>query len=265
MSPVDAMVPLLQGPWRGRAGEQLSIVPLPALRREAISALESHWAGVLTPEMRQVLQLSCGLSGTPLGSIDFTGRWYPEESLSIFRPSLTLAVDAKGRRWIAEVGRMRGLPGPVWCVFSRPEVVLFVDKNLAEFLTRLHENVRRGTTSQWLTILDIRARTLWASRHARAMGLPVAFSRLRELRGWLAGLPLEAWVYDLRAPGAKRGLPYGLARERGELYRCGRLPVFAFSGSAGPAASIVDRRVAVGTAEGSFSSPLSSSAASYTH
>jgi hypothetical protein len=41
---------------------------------------------------------------------------------------------------------------------------------------------------------------------------------------WLAGLPLEAWVYDLRAPGAKRGLPYGLARERGELYRCGRLP-----------------------------------------
>lgn len=257
MSPVDTMVPLLQGPWIGRAGEQLAIVPLPALRREAISIVESHWAGILTPEMRQVLQLSCGLSGTPLGSIDFTGRWYPEEPLSIFRPSLTLAVDAKGRRWIAEIGRQRGLPGPLWCVFPRPEVVLFVDRNLADFLTRLYDSVRRGTTSQWLTTLDIRARTLWASRHARAMGLPVAFSRLRELRGWLAGLPLEAWVYDLRAPGARRGLPYGLERERGKLCRCGRLPVFAFVGSAGPAASMADRRVAVGAMEGSSLSPLS--------
>jgi hypothetical protein len=257
MSPVDTMMPLLQGPWIGRAGEQLSIVPLPALRHEAVNSLESHWAGVLTPEMRQVLQLSCGLSGTPLGNIDFTGRWYPQEPLYIFRRSLTLAIDAKGRRWIAEVGRNRGLPGPVWCVFPRPEVVLFVDRSLADFLARLHDNVRRGSTSQYLTTLDIRARTLWASRHARAMGMPVAFSRLRELRGWLAGLPLEAWVYDLRAPGARRGLPYGLARERGNLVRCGRLPVFAFVGSAVLAAKRVDRRVAAGTVGSSSSSPPS--------
>ena len=257
MSPVDTMKPLLLGPWIGRSGEQLPVAPLPALRREAVSTLETNWAGILTPEMRQVLQLSCGLSGTPLGSIDFTGCWYPEESLSIFRPSLTLAVDSKGRRWIAEVGKQRGLPGPVWCVFPRPEVVLFIDRNLGDFLTRLYDSVRRGTTSQWLTTLDSRARMLWASRHARAMGIPVAFSRLRELRGWLAGLPLEAWVYDLRAPGARRGLPYGLARERGDLCRCGRLPVFAFVGSAGPAEDLMDRRVAVGKTEGSSSSALS--------
>jgi hypothetical protein len=62
--------------------------------------------------MRQLLQLSCGLSGTPLGNIDFTGRWYTEEPLSIFRPSLTLTIDEKGRRWIAEVNRNRGLPSP---------------------------------------------------------------------------------------------------------------------------------------------------------
>jgi hypothetical protein len=257
MSPVDTIVPLLQRAWVGRGGEPLSVTPLPALRRDVVSSLESHWAGVLTPHMRQVLQLSCGLSGTPLGSVDFTGRWHPEEPLCIFRPSLTLAIDAEGRRWIAETGKRQGLPGPIWCVFPRPEVALFVDRNLADFLTRLYDNVRRDATAQWLTTLSIRARLLWASRHARAMGIPVALSRLKELRGWLTGLPLEAWVYDLRAPGLKRGLPYGLARERGNVYRCGRLPVFAFAGSVGPAANAVDLTATRPLTEGSSSSPLS--------
>jgi hypothetical protein len=181
--------------------------------------------------MRQLLELSCGLADSPLGNIDFTGRWHGEEPLSIFRPSITLAIDEKGRRWIAEANRIRGLPGPVWCVFPQPEVAMFVDRSLGDFLLRLHQEMRKDTLSQWLTILSIRARTLWAARHTRAIGVPVAFSRLRELRGWLASLPVNAWIYDLRAPGVRRGLPYGVMRERGAVRRCGTLPVFAFGGS----------------------------------
>jgi hypothetical protein len=251
------VMPLLQGPWIGRHGEPLPIVPLPPIRREAITNLEAHWAGALTPQMREVLQRSCGLSGTPLGSIDFTGRWFPEEPLSIFRPCLTLAIDDRGCRWIAELGRGRGLPGPVWCIFPRPEVALLIDRNLADFLQRLHTNIRRDSLSEWLNTLSIRARKLWASRHGRAIGIPVAFSRLKEIRGWLAGLPVNAWVYDLRAPGMNRGLPYGLMRERGQLCRCGRLLVFAFTGSAGPAASAVDEAIPIQSpTEGSSRSPL---------
>jgi hypothetical protein len=256
MSPVDSMVPLLQGPWTARSGEQLPIVPLPPLRPEAISNLEAHWTGPLTPEMRQILRQSCGLSGTPLGSIDFTGLWYAEEPLSIFRPCLTLTIDERGCRWIAELGKTRGLPGPIWCVFPRPEVALLIDRNLPEFLQRLHTNIRRDCLSDWLTTLSIRARRLWASRHGRAIGVPVAFSRLKEIRGWLAELPVNAWVYDLRAPGINRGLPYGLMHERGELLRCGRLLVFAFIGSVGPAASAVDESITLQPAEGSSRSSL---------
>jgi len=256
MSPVDAVMPLLQRPWIGRHGEQLPIVPLPAIRQEAITSLEAHWTGILTPEMRQVLGRACGLSGAPLGTIDFTGRWFPEEPLSIFRPSITLAIDDHGRRWIAELGKGRGLPGPVWCIFSRPEVALPIDRDLGDFLQRLHGNVRRDSISAWLATLSVRARKLWASRHGRAIGVPVAFSRLKEIRGWLAGLPVNAWVYDLRAPGATRGLPYGLMHERGQLCRCGRLLVFAFTGFAGPAASVVNERISVQSPEGSLRSPL---------
>jgi len=257
MSPVDAVMPLLQGPWIGRHGEPLPIVPLPGIRQEAIANLEAHWSGILTPEMREVLRRTCGLSGTPIGSIDFTGRWFYEEPLSVLRPSITLAVDDQGRRWVAELGKGRGLPGPVWCVFSHPEVALPIERNLADFLLRLHDNVRRESMSEWLSTLRIRARKLWASRHGRAMGVPVAFSRLKEIRGWLAGLPVNAWVYDLRAPGVSRGLPYGLMHERGQLCRCGRLLVFAFTGFAGPAASVVDEMSVMPSTEGSLRSPLS--------
>jgi hypothetical protein len=120
---------------------------------------------------------------------------------------------------------------------------MFIDRNLADFLVRLHNNLRRNWTSQWLTSVNIRARKLWACRHARAIGVPVAFSRMRELRGWLAGLPLNACIYDLRAPDPIRGLPYGLSRERGYPHRCGRLPVFAFVGPSGRVALAPQERI----------------------
>jgi hypothetical protein len=242
MSRADTLIPLLQAPWRNHDGERLPVMALPPLSSETIEHLNSQWTGTgtgtVTAEMRKLLQRSCGISGTPLGCVDFTGCWYPEEPLSIFRPSITLAIDDEGRRWIAEVGRKRGLPGPVWCVFPRPEVAMFVDRSLADFLIRLHSRIRRNSFSQWFTSLHSGARTLWATRHARAVALPVAFTRLRELRGWLAGLPVHACVYDLRSPRRRRGLPYGLAHEHGGWYRCGRLPVFALVGPATSAESV---------------------------
>jgi hypothetical protein len=52
-----------------------------------------------------------------------------------------------------------------------------------------------------------------------------------EIRGWLASLPSDAYVYDLRQPDTVRGWPYGVAGPSARLYRCGRLPVFAVAGS----------------------------------
>jgi hypothetical protein len=238
MSRADTVIPLLQAPWRDHRGDRLPVTALPPLDSETIGHLTSQWTGTLTAETRTLLQCSCGVSGTPLGCIDFTGCWYPDEPLPIFRPSVTLAIDDEGRRWIAEVGRKRGLPGPVWCVFPRPEVAMFVDRSLSDFLIRLHGHMRRNSFSQWFTKLHSSACTLWATRHAGAIPLAIAFARMRELRGWLGELPLGAYVYDLRSPGRRRGLPYGLARERGPWYRCGRLPVFALVGQATRSVSV---------------------------
>ena len=67
MSAEDTMMPLLAASWTARCSEQLPTYPLPGLRGEAIANLEAVWNGIMTPEMRQLLQLSCGLPQTPLG------------------------------------------------------------------------------------------------------------------------------------------------------------------------------------------------------
>lgn len=82
----------------------------------------------------------------------------------------------------------------------------------------------------WLQGLTAEARTVWSRRHAVAMRPHEAYHSDRAIRGWLLGLPFDAYVYDLRAPRTMRGWPYGVADPAGRLYRCGRLPVFAVAG-----------------------------------
>lgn len=227
MSTPDKMVPLLSAPWISLFDEALPVTPVPGLGAEAIRGLETSYPGTLTAEMRSLLQTSCGLAADEFGTIDFTGRWHPAEPLGVFRPCLTLAIDDEGRRWVAETSSDEGLPGPVWCVMSEPEVAVHVSDDLAGFLATLTDRARRGRTSGWLRGLCQEARSVWANRHTVARQSQECCQRDRELRGWLAALPFDARVYDLRTPWATRGWPYGLAGPDGRLYRCGKLPVFA--------------------------------------
>src|ERR1700761_2233312 len=102
MSVPDTTMPL--APWLNADGDPLSVVPLPGLRSDVIDGLECTYPGILSPPMKDLLGRCCGLAGTELGSIDFTGCWFLEEPYGVFRPALTLAVDDAGRRWIAEIG-----------------------------------------------------------------------------------------------------------------------------------------------------------------
>jgi hypothetical protein len=179
--------------------------------------------------MKELLSHSCGLSGTELGSIDFTGCWFLEEPYAIFRPALTLAIDDAERRWIAEVGN-GDLPGPIWCVFPRPEVAVYVSDDLASFLATLRERTCQGKVSQWVDELKTQARAVWSQRHTWAIRPHEAHRSDPAIRGWLMTLPASAYVYDLRARSAARGWPYGVAGPSARHYRCGRLPVFAVAG-----------------------------------
>lgn len=119
MSAPDTMMPLVSAPWLKADGNPLSVRALPGLRSEVIQGLECSYPGILSPTMKALLSTCCGLAGTELGCIDFTGCWFLEEPCAVFRPALTLAVGDADRRWIAEVGT-QDLPGPVWCVFPDP-------------------------------------------------------------------------------------------------------------------------------------------------
>ena len=230
MSALDTMMPLVSAPWLNTDGNPLSVTALPGLRFEVVQGLECTYTGILTPAMKALLGTCCGLAGTELGSIDFTGCWFLEEPSAVFRPALTLAVDDAERRWVAEIGD-KDLPGPVWCVFPDPEVAVYVSDDLAAFVAALGERTCRGEMRAWLQDLTTQARTVWSRRHAWASRPHEACHLDRAIRGWLSGLPVDAYVYDLRAPRTPRGWPYGVLGPSGRQFRCGRLPVFAVAGS----------------------------------
>jgi hypothetical protein len=230
MSASNAVVPLISAPWVNAEGNPLSVIPLPGLRPEVIQSLESSYPGILSPPMKELLGRCCGLAGTELGSIDFTGCWFLEEPSPIFRPALTLAIDDAGRRWIAELGN-KDLPGPIWCVFPRPDVAVYVSEDLATFLATLRERTCRGQVGAWLAQIASRARRVWSHRHGSAIRPHEAARTDAALRGWLIELPPDAYVYDLRRASDLHGWPCGVAGPSARHYRCGRLPVFAVAGS----------------------------------
>ena len=230
MSIPDTMTPFISAPWIGADDTSLPTRALPGLSPEAIRSLECSFPGNMSPPIKALLEASCGLADTELGPIDFTGCLFPEESCRVFQPCLTLAIDDLGRRWIGEMGG-ESMPGPIWCVFPDPQVAVYVSEDLADFIGTLRGCARRGETLRWLQDLSAKARIVWSRRHALARSPCDLQKSDEQLRSWLAGLPSDARVYDLRAPTIARGWPYGLAGPSGRLYRCGRLPVFAVVGA----------------------------------
>lgn len=234
MSTVNTMLPFLSAPWRTASGEPLPVRPLPPLQASAIEGLDAQFSGHLTPEFRKVLRAACGLEGSALGSIDFTGAWHPEEPLGVLRPCLTLAIDARNRRWIAETGRREGLPGPVWCIFEQPQVAVYVTEAVSDFILTLHEHTQAGSIGRWLHGLEEAAKRVWSHRGALAFHSRQACGSDASVRNWLYQLPRDARVYDLRFPHFGVGWPYGAAGVTSRLHRCGREPLFAVSGFPAP-------------------------------
>lgn len=232
MSIPDTRLPYSPAPVIPLYGFSRGITPVPGLTPEAIAELEASYPGTLTQEMRSLLRATCGISANELGTIDFTARWHPAEPISVFRPCLTLAIDDEGCRWIAETSRHQGLPGPVWCVLPDPAVAVYVSDDLMGFLDALYPDAPGRRLSEWIRDVYEQARVVWACRHSLARESYQLCREDRGLRGWLAELPLGARIFDLRKPSALRGWPYGMGGPDGELYRCGRLPVFAVSASA---------------------------------
>jgi hypothetical protein len=105
-----------------------------------------------------------------------------------------------------------------------------VSDDLAAFVAALGERTGRGEMQAWLHDLTTQASAVWSRRYAWALRPHEAAHLDRGIRGWLLRLPLDAYVYDLRAPRTPRGWPYGLLGPSGRQYRCGRLPVFAVAG-----------------------------------
>lgn len=239
MSTLDTMAPFISAPWIDRDGNPLSVRALPGLRSEVLRELKFSYPGLMSPTYRDFLGACSGLAGTALGHIDFTGCWYPEEECPVFNPCLTLAIDDERRRWITEMSD-DGLPGRVWCLFADPEVAVYVSDDLATFIATLRERTCQGRLFSWLQDLTAQAHAIWLHRRSLALRPYQAVEADTEIAAWLATLPADAYVYDLRSPTAARGWPYGIAGPAGRLFRYRRLPVFAVAGPSSEGSRVRD-------------------------
>ena len=225
----DTLTPLLSQPWCDANGRPLPVRALPGIRPDVAQAVQRFYPMMATTAFQTLLETCSGLSDTAIGHIDFTGCWFAPEPCEVFEPCFTLAIDDAGRRWIAEIGD-RALPGPIWCVLSKPAVAIYVSEDLSAFISTLRECTCRGHTLRWLQDIQAQAHIVWAYRHSLGSRPYELRESDNEIRSWLEGLPSNAYVYDLRQPKIAQGWPYGLAGPTGRLYRCGRLPVFAVAG-----------------------------------
>lgn len=234
MSSPDTLTPFISAPWLDPLGRPLAVRPLPGLRPEILRKLR-YCRGAMAHDYREFLTCCSGLANTELGNLDFTGSWYPEEKCPVLNPCLTLAVDHQGRRWVCELSA-DGRPGRVWCLFAEPTVAVYVSDTLAEFLATLRDRTCHGRLFSWLQDLTAQAYAIWKHRRTLARRPHRGVDADAEFAEWLATLPQEAFVYDLRTPMAARGWPFGLAGSSSRLFRYRDMPVFAVAGShrAGP-------------------------------
>lgn len=230
----DTMLPV-SGSAEPTPKAQLSpIRSIPGLKPAAIEGLSSSFPGILTREFETFLSATCGLEGSALQYIDFTGQWHDEEPLAVFRPCLTLAIDEQGRRWIAETHKSAGLPGPVWCVHQTPQVAVYVAQDISAFLDVLQAHSIARMTTRWLKSLDEAADSAWKHRGALAFHARQDCAQDKQVRQWLLQLPRDARVFDLRSPRFGIAWPYGVAGAAGQFHRCGRELLFAVSGFPSP-------------------------------
>jgi hypothetical protein len=230
----DTMLPVSGSAGSNPTAKVSPIRSVPGLKAAAIDGLRSSFPGILTREFERFLSNTCGLEGTALHYIDFTGRWHDEEALAVFRPCLTLAVDDQGRRWIAETHKSAGLPGPVWCVHQTPQVAVYVAQDIRAFLDAVQTQSVAGTMTQWLRSVDEAAQSAWQHRGALAFQARQDCAHDKQVRQWLLQLPRDARVFDLRNPRFGIAWPYGVAGAAGHFHRCGRELLFAVSGFPAP-------------------------------
>jgi hypothetical protein len=230
----NTMLPVSGNAGPTAKGKFPAFRPSAGLKPAAIDGLRASFPGTLTREFETFLSTTCGLDGTPLQYVDFTGQWHDEEPLAVFRPCLTLAIDDQGRRWIAETHKTAGLPGPVWCVHQQPQVAVYVADDVGAFFDLLRTHSTAGTITGWLKEVAVAADNAWHHRGALAFHARQEAQQDKQIRQWLLQLPRDARVFDLRSPRFGAAWPYGIAGAAGRFHRCGRDMLFAVSGFPAP-------------------------------
>jgi cell wall assembly regulator SMI1 len=200
----------------------------PAAPPEELERLEGELGLPLPRELRATLELTTGIDGGALESIDFTGRTLDVEVRELFPAGLPVAADGYGNFWVLDLTPDEPETAPVFFLCHDAPVVLYQAPSLGQFL---HETFRMSIPPHASLVDDVhddRLFHVWRENPG-ATARSAALAADDDLRAFAEQLDDRFEVVDLRSPEIGMGFSWGRYGPRTEVRRHGFLRLFAYA------------------------------------
>ena len=200
----------------------------PAAPAEELERLKGEVGLPLPRELRATLELTMGIEGSALESIDFTGRTLDVEVRELFPAGLPVAADGYGNFWVLDLTPDEPEAAPVFFVCHDAPVVLYQAPSLGRFL---HETFRMSIPPHASLVDDVhddRLFRVWRENPG-ATARSDALSADDDLRVFAEQLDDRFQIVDLRSHEIGMGFSWGRYGPRTDVRRHGFLRLFAYA------------------------------------
>jgi SMI1 / KNR4 family (SUKH-1) len=185
----------------------------PPPSRDEVDALETELGVPLPGDLRALLDLTGGIDGGRLGTIDLTGASFDVELSDIFPSGLPIARDGSGNHWVLDL-TPDAAPPLVFYASHDPPVVLIQSLDLAHFLDEALAPGKSLVHDMW---------------HENPLDHAAALAGDDELRAFAATLDDGYTIVDLRTPTIGTGFSWGRHGPATEIRRDGYRRLFAYA------------------------------------
>lgn len=216
--------------WTDEDGRKERVRLMPPATAAQIAALESELPRPLPGEVRELLELTSGLEGSPFESVHFAGSdgFGLDE---VFPCCVPISHDGFGNYWVVDVTPNGTVWGPVYYACHDAPVIVYQAADLAEFLGQMTEMMKSpGAGNPVDFVHEDAVSKIWAENPSLMEAKEAAESGDAELAEFAKSLEPrgeEVWrICDLRSPRIGDGFSWGRYHHM-EIRRCGEKPIFA--------------------------------------
>jgi hypothetical protein len=200
----------------------------PPLPHDAVDTLEAELRVPLPSDLRTLLERMGAIDGSPLATMDFTGRSFDVEVGDMFPSGLPIAQDGSGNHWVLDL-TPDAAPPPVFYVSHDPPVVLLQSPDLGHFLTEVFRKFDPPRTSLVDDVHDDRIFRVWRTNPGAVDHGAALEGGDDELRAFASALEDSHTIVDMRTAEIGMGFSWGRYGPATQVRRDGYRLLFAYA------------------------------------